>query len=190
MVMEAIGIKSYNTYKNTLYDIVDWGFIIMIETSKNQWSANIIALSNFDKAHDKALDKALLKHSTKQSESTSESNSSIDKQITSKPIKQGTIPTYDEFKDYACNKACEVNIDLDYVKLKLKYDAWKENGWKNGHNKKIKNWKSTLLNTLNFLKEETKGSAGPQNNNNGKLTREQQRKQFFIDSKSIPSDNR
>lgn len=82
MVMEAIGIKSYNTYINTLNDLVGFGLVEMIQRSKNQYSANIIALSNFDKAINKALDKALLKHSTKhlikQRESTSESISSID----------------------------------------------------------------------------------------------------------------
>lgn len=82
MAMEAVGIKSYNTYVKTLRDLVDWGFIIMIEKSKNQYSSNIIALSNFNKALDKALDKALIKHTTKQSESTVQSNSSINKQIT------------------------------------------------------------------------------------------------------------
>lgn len=82
MVMEAIGIKSYNTYINTLHDIVEFGFIDMIEKSKNQYSANIIALSKFDKALDKALDKAFIKHATKQSESTSESIVSINKQET------------------------------------------------------------------------------------------------------------
>ena len=80
MAMEALGIKSYNTYINTLNDIVDWGFIIMIERSKNQYSANIIALSNFDKAPDKALDKATLKHMSKQRES----NDSIYKQVNNK----------------------------------------------------------------------------------------------------------
>lgn len=38
----------------------------MIEKSKNQYSANIIALSNYDKALDKALDKAMIKHKWKQ----------------------------------------------------------------------------------------------------------------------------
>ena len=69
MAMEAIGIKSYNTYINALNDLVEWGFIQLIEKSKNQYSSNIIALSNFDKALDKALDKArykaLSKHGTK-----------------------------------------------------------------------------------------------------------------------------
>jgi hypothetical protein len=88
MVMEAIGIKSYNTYINTLTDIVDFGFITMVEKSKNQYSANIIALSNFDKALYKALDKALIKHGTKQIVKQGESIDSINKQetINNKPI--------------------------------------------------------------------------------------------------------
>lgn len=81
MAKEAIGIKSYNTYSNTLKDLVDWGFIIMVETSRNQYSANIIALSNNDKAQDKALDKAFIKHASKQRESTRQSIDSIDKPL-------------------------------------------------------------------------------------------------------------
>lgn len=81
MAKEAIGIRSYNTYINTLNDLVEFGFIKLIEKSKNQFSSNIIALSKFNKAHDKALDKALIKHGTKQRESIS----SIDKQETKKP---------------------------------------------------------------------------------------------------------
>lgn len=88
MVMEAIGIKSYNTYINTFNELVEWGFIEVIERSKNQYSANIVALSNFNKATDKALDKALIKHTTKQSESTVQSTiqsiDSINKQETIK----------------------------------------------------------------------------------------------------------
>lgn len=82
MAMEAIGIKSYNTYIETLKDLVEWGFIVMVEKSKNQYSSNIVALSNFNKALDKALDKALIKHGTKQGESTSESIDSINKPLT------------------------------------------------------------------------------------------------------------
>ena len=37
MAMEAIGIKSYNTYINTLNDLVEWGFISMVQRSKNQY---------------------------------------------------------------------------------------------------------------------------------------------------------
>lgn len=85
MAKDAIGIKSYTTYIKTLNDLVNWGFIIMIERSKNQYSSNIIALSNFDKALDKALDKAIINHVVKQEESTCESIVSINKQLTTKP---------------------------------------------------------------------------------------------------------
>jgi len=97
MAKEAIGIRSYNTYINTLNDLVKWGFIIMVEVSKNQYSSNIIALSNFnkalDKASSKALDKALINHATKQSESTQQSIDSIDKPLTNnqKQINKKTI---------------------------------------------------------------------------------------------------
>jgi len=50
----------------------------MIETSKNQYSSNIIAIVKNTKAPTKALDKALQSHSTKHSQSIV----SIDKQLT------------------------------------------------------------------------------------------------------------
>ena len=81
MAKEAIGIRSYNTYIKTLNQLIDFGFIKLIEKSKNQYSSNIIALSNIDKAPDKALDKALIKHSLKQEESTVQSIDSIIKQL-------------------------------------------------------------------------------------------------------------
>ena len=77
MTMEAIGIRSYNTYSKTFKDLVDFGFFTLIERSTNQYSANIIALSFFNKAQDKAF----IKHATKQSESTQQSICSIDKPI-------------------------------------------------------------------------------------------------------------
>ncbi|CAB4147789.1 Phage conserved hypothetical protein, C-terminal [uncultured Caudovirales phage] len=91
MAKDAIGIKSYNTYIKTLNDLVEWDFIKMIQRSKNQYSANIIALSNFDKALDKALDKAIVKHVTKQDESIS----SIDKQINNKQITNNLSVNWD-----------------------------------------------------------------------------------------------
>ena len=65
MSKEAIGIRSYNTYILTLNDLVEFGLIELIEKSKNQYSSNIVAISNFDKALDKALDKASIKQQSK-----------------------------------------------------------------------------------------------------------------------------
>lgn len=90
IAMEATGIKSYNTYIDALNHLIDFGFVVLVEKSKNQNSANIVSLSKFDKATDKALDRAniseanqnLTKHliSTVQStcESTCESTCSVD----------------------------------------------------------------------------------------------------------------
>ena len=77
MVMEAIGVKNWRTYIKCFNDLVEFGFIEVIEKSKNQYSSNIIAIVKNTKATTKALDKALQKHSTKQGKSIV----SIDKQI-------------------------------------------------------------------------------------------------------------
>jgi len=105
MVKDAIGIRNYRTYSNTLRDLVEWGFIKMIELSKNQYSSNIIAIVKNTKAHTKALDKALQKHSQKQGKSID----SINKQET---IEQITI---------------EQDINIPQTKFQ-KYKKWlKEN---------------------------------------------------------------
>lgn len=70
MTKDAIGIKNYRTYTNTLNDLIEWGFIKLIQKSKNQHSSNIVAIVKNTKAHTKALDKAMQKQSQKQSEST------------------------------------------------------------------------------------------------------------------------
>lgn len=58
MTMEVLNIGSYNTYKKTLSDLVDFGVLIIVSDSKNQHVSKVVALSKFDKPSDKALDKA------------------------------------------------------------------------------------------------------------------------------------
>lgn len=82
MAKDAIGVKNYRTYIKTINDLVSWGFIIMVERSKNQYSANIIAIANYTTATTKALDKATQKHDTKQSQSNYKSIDSIIKLLT------------------------------------------------------------------------------------------------------------
>ena len=149
MAKEAIGIKSYNTYIKTLTDLVEWGFIKMIEKSKNQYSSNIIALSKFNKATNKALDKAFIKHVTKQSESTGESISSIDKPITNnhKPINQ-YYREFDHLKitHFDFNKL--VNSGYSQIQVDNILDKI-ENYAKN------KNYKNLYLTANAWLKKET-----------------------------------
>lgn len=59
VTMECLGIGSYNTYKKTLNDLIEFGFVILIQESLNQYKSKIIAISNNDKATDKATDKPL-----------------------------------------------------------------------------------------------------------------------------------
>ena len=80
MVMEAIGVKNWRTYSAGLNDLVDFGFIEMVETSKNQYSSNIVAIVKNTKAPTKALDKALSRHSTKHSQSTVSINKQLNKE--------------------------------------------------------------------------------------------------------------
>lgn len=63
--------------------------------------------------------------------------------------KLNEIPTFDDFSEYALQQKPKVDIDL----LKLKYDSWVSNNWKDGNDNKIKNWKSKLNNTLPFISE-------------------------------------
>jgi len=58
------------------------------------------------------------------------------------------IPEWIEFLTYGLEK----KPTICHSSLKLKYEAWKVNDWKNGNGKPIKNWKSTLLNTIPYIK--------------------------------------
>lgn len=86
MAKEAIGIRNYRTYINTLNDLIEFGFIKLIEKSKNQYSSNIIAIVKNTKAHTKALDKARQKQLQKQVQSID----SINKQLNKEQLNQGT----------------------------------------------------------------------------------------------------
>lgn len=119
MAKDAIGIKSYTTYIKTLNDLVDWGFIKMVEKSKNQYSSNIIALTNFDKALVKALDKAIVKHVVKQVESTCESIVSIDKQINNKLITNNDVE-FEKFWDLYNKKVDSKKCKDKFIKLSKK----------------------------------------------------------------------
>lgn len=59
------------------------------------------------------------------------------------------IPPISDFISYALEK--KPNVDKKAVELK--YLSWTENGWKDGNNKPITNWKTKLLNTLPYISE-------------------------------------
>lgn len=77
MAMEALSIKSPNTYNKALNNLVDWGFINMVSKSKNQWSSCVVAVLKFKSARKSALDTALIQHVSRHEYGSD----SIDKQI-------------------------------------------------------------------------------------------------------------
>lgn len=173
MAKEAIGIRSYNTYINTLNDLVDWGFINLIERSKNQYSSNIVALSKNDKAHNKALDKALIKHTTKQSESTRQSIYSIDKQynnITNNNEQDNSDTFIDKIKSddliyeycYRVHKSTKENfaeiVDSFFIRQKADGKKWKD----------FKDCKKHFNNWIKFYKKEN----GNTNDKIGRMDRQ------------------
>jgi len=63
--------------------------------------------------------------------------------------KEEDIPEFIFFLAYAK----EHKPKVDALDVRLKYESWKINNWKDGNGKLIKNWKTKLLNTLPYLKE-------------------------------------
>lgn len=101
VVMDAVGIKSYSVYKKTFDELCELGFFKVIQLSKNQYTANIIALKEIyeangkanNKAPLKALDKALVSQSSKHILTHSEYNNTIDNiQVTSNNIDTNVSP--------------------------------------------------------------------------------------------------
>jgi len=91
MVMDAIGIKKHETYIRYLNDLIEWGFLILIQKSTNQYSANIISISNAVPKNGKALEKASRMHGRKQTESIGESTGESKGGILKQDINKETI---------------------------------------------------------------------------------------------------
>ena len=119
MVMEAIGVKNWRTYSAGLNDLVDFGFILMMEKSKNQYSSNIIAIVKKSKAPTKALDKALQSHSAKQGQSTVSINKPLNKeQGTIEPTANALVFSFEGFWTVYPKKVAKSKCKDKYQKLK------------------------------------------------------------------------
>lgn len=112
--------------------------------------AGHISKINSDKGKKSALKRAAVKQQLNYgSTGVQPISTNKNKNKNKKEIKENIIPTFDEFLNYALEKKPKVNrIDLQF-----KYDSWIANDWKNGNDKNIVNWRSTLLNTLPYIKE-------------------------------------
>lgn len=87
-------------------------------------------------------------------------NINVNKDINNKKKRKGkpkseeerlnTVPTEFEFLEY-CKTIQNINYPSLEISIKLKYKSWTENGWKDGNDKKINNWKTKILNTIPYL---------------------------------------
>ncbi len=89
--MCACGIKSPNTYHKALKNLISYGFIKIIQESKNQNTSTIITLSAYSKiksADKSALDSALIRQVSQQVSKPEEHNKQINKEQINKEIIQ------------------------------------------------------------------------------------------------------
>jgi hypothetical protein len=96
-----------------------------------------------------------MKRKRNASETQATPNNNVEEEMNNENnVNTKEIPAFEIFLSYALiNKPKASKQDLE-----LKYKAWVENGWKDGHDNQIKNWKSKVLSTLPFIKEvEPKG---------------------------------
>ena len=131
MVMEAIGVKNWRTYSKALNEVVEFGFIKMIEVSKNQYSSNIIAIVKTTKATTKALDKALQLHSTKQRKGTVSINKQTNKEqltIRKEEFKNSLLPFLEQYGKYLLNDFFEYWTEHGLKDKKMRYEKEKSFG--------------------------------------------------------------
>jgi hypothetical protein len=64
-----------------------------------------------------------------------------------------TKPNIEEFLSFCKEDMVKNNMNffLYEYSLKSKYESWVENGWKDGFNKTILNWKAKIRNTIPHL---------------------------------------
>lgn len=120
MTMDAVGISKYQTYSKYLNQLVDYGFIKLIQKSKNQYSANIISIVNAMPKKGKALDKAWTKHRAKHGQSTGQSKGM------SEGVSEGSIVK--QYNKGTNKQSTKGNDDLknQLIKNKDEHASWIE----------------------------------------------------------------
>lgn len=66
-------------------------------------------------------------------------------------ITNKNIPTIEIFLEH-CKSVLQNKFPEMEFSLRSKYQTWVDDGWKDGHGNKIKNWKNKINNTIPFIK--------------------------------------
>lgn len=134
--MEAIGINKHQTFIKYLNDLIDYGFIKLVQKAKNQYVSNIISLQSAMPKNGKALDRANMWHEVKHEVKHARDKVAIDKQVnnqTIKPINNNKHNIYQLAVDY-------------WLKLHVNYIF---NGMSGKHLKQLLDKIKTLLEKTN-----------------------------------------
>jgi len=142
------------------FDMLESDGMITRETiGKGKHSTTLLTVCNYDtyqskKESEETLDTTQGKHKgdTKETQGKRKRHTNNnDNNANNGNNENKQIPAYEDFKEYALDKCSELNFNVSENQINAKYQSWKTNGWRNGNGKQIKNWKSTLLNTLPYL---------------------------------------
>ena len=169
LAMEAIGVKNWRTYSSALNDLVEFGFVKIIEKSKNQHKANIISINTAyvsnTKAHTKASTIAVSKQVQEQCSITYQSTVGIDKLLNYKTIKllnDNAELVDSNLEKWILNEKREKEIpsEKDFIEWaasvgkveefgKKMYQAMKVSEFKTAKGEPIANWKKYCYAMLN-----------------------------------------
>lgn len=158
VTMEALQIGSFNTYKKTFDDLVNFGFIILIKESKNQYQSRIIAISKNDEATDKALDKAHIKATDKALDTIIKQRTNNNKQDNNKEINNNFIEWFNKMINKHLQRQgkfkCLNTTDINNLK-KLKKENYEPADWEKAFISMSKNnWviEQNMCNPSHFLR--------------------------------------
>lgn len=132
---------------------VNDGFISISFLDEQLVDANHISKVNSENGKKGAEKRKMLAVAKQSLSETSANFSKEEEEEKNNKIKvNNTIPSIDEFVAYSLSLKPNINIE----NVKLKFNSWLVNDWKinrNGKDVLIKNWKTTLSNTIQYLGE-------------------------------------
>ena len=132
---------------------VNDGFISISFLDEQIVDANHISKVNSENGKKGAEKRKMLAVAKQSLSETSANFSKEEEEEKNNKIKvNNTIPSIDDFVAYSLSLKPNINIE----NVKLKFNSWLVNDWKinrNGKDVLIKNWKTTLSNTIQYLGE-------------------------------------
>lgn len=143
MAKRELGL-SHSKIRNRLTNLQNDQQITIKTTNK----FSVVTLVNWEEYQD-GKDKITSKTTNKLTNKPPSKRPHIKKRRREEEKNINIIPSLNDFLEYAKEK----KPDVDLTVVKMKFESWKENEWKDGNDRPIKNWKSKLLNTLPYLPE-------------------------------------